>query len=96
MILALALTATLCGLAALALAMSRHHKQVWRRDPSPRRRRSLRATGCALLLSGLLLCVERAGWASGLVWWSGLLSIAALLVTLMLSFRPHWLAHARR
>lgn len=96
MILALALIASFYGLAALALAMSRHHEEVWRCDPSPRRRRRLRAAGCALLLGGLLLCMEQAGWASGLVWWPGLLSISALLVSLLLSFRPRWLAHARR
>jgi O-antigen/teichoic acid export membrane protein len=91
MILALASIACLIGCAGLALAMSRHHKQVFLRELSRRRQRNLRAAGVALLLAGLLLCVGQAGWGSGAVWWTGMLSIAALTVTLLLSFRPNWL-----
>lgn len=96
MMLWLALIASLVGFATLALAMGRHHKQVWRREPSPRRQWLLRATGWTLLLAGLLLCQAQVGWAGGLVWWAGLLTLAALLVTLFLSFRPHWFAHVFR
>jgi hypothetical protein len=92
----LALIASLIGFAALALALGRHHRQVWRREPSARRRWLLRAVGTACLLAGLLLCAAQVGWAQGLIWWAGLLSIAALLVSLLLSFRPNWLAHMPR
>lgn len=92
----LAFIAAVLGFTALALAMSRHHKQVCRREPSHRRQWLLRAAGCTLLLASLLLCQAQAGWASGLVWWTGLLTLAAPVVTLLLSFRPNGLAQVLR
>lgn len=92
----LAFIATVLGFAALALAMSRHHQQVWHRAPSRRRQWLLRLAGWALLLASLGLCKAYAGWSDGLVWWVGLLTGAAMPVTLLLGFRPGWLAHVFR
>lgn len=83
----LAFAASVAGFAALALAMSRHHKQVWRREPSRRRQWLLRLAGWALLLASLGLCMAQAGWSGGLVGWVGLLTLAALLVTFALAWR---------
>lgn len=94
--LGLAFAAAVLGFAALALALNRHHQQVWRRAPSRQRQNLLRFAGWALLLAALWVCIAHAGWASGLVWWTGLLSGAALLVTLLLSLRSGWLAHVFR
>lgn len=94
--LGLAFLSSLLGFAALALSMSRHHQQVWRRAPSRRRQGLLRLVGRALLLAALGLCQMHAGWASGLVWWTGLLTAAALLVIVLLTYRPNRLARAVR
>lgn len=67
----LAFVSTLLGFAALALAMSRHHQQVCRGEPSRRRQGLLRMAGGGLLMVALGLCQTHAGWASGLVWWHG-------------------------
>lgn len=84
------------GLAALALAMDRHHRQVWPRG-LPRHRRVLwRLAGVAGLLASFAVCAAQAGWAVGAVLWLGLLSAAAPMVTLVLSYRPDWLARAAR
>lgn len=87
----LAFGASVAGFAALALAMNRHHKQVWRHEPSRRRQWLLRLAGWTLLLASLGLCKAHAGWSGGLVWWVGLLTVAALLVTLALAGRTGWL-----
>jgi len=92
----LALVSSFTGFAALALALNRHHKQVWRREPSRRRQWVLRLAGWGLLLASLGLCQAQVGWASGLVWWAGLLTVAALLVIFLLTYRPNWLAHVLR
>jgi hypothetical protein len=94
--LGLACVAAVLGFAALALALNRHHQQVWRRAPSRRRQTLLRFAGWALLLAALWGCIAHAGWASGLVWWTGLLSGAALLVTLLLAYRSNWIARLQR
>lgn len=96
MMLWLAGCAALLGFATLALAMPRHHKQVWRREASRRRKWLLGGAGWTSLLMSLFLCQAQVGWGRGLVWWAGLLTLAALLVTLILSFRPNWFAHVFR
>lgn len=92
----LAFVSSVAGFAALALAMSRHHKQVWRREPSRRRQFLLRLAGWALLLVSLGLCKAHAGWSGGLVWWFGLLTVAALLVAFALAWRDGWLRCLRQ
>jgi len=94
--LGLAFVSSLLGFAALALSMSRHHQQVCRGEPSHRRQGLLRLVGWGLLLAALGLCQAHAGWASGLVWWTGLLTAAALLVIVLLTYRPNQLARAVR
>jgi hypothetical protein len=92
----LAFVSSLLGFAALALSMSRHHQQVCRREPSRRRQGLLRLVGWGLLLAALALCQAHAGWASGLVWWTGLLTAAALLVIVLLTYRPSGFARSVR
>ncbi|MFP6848312.1 MAG: DUF3325 domain-containing protein [Pseudomonas sp.] len=87
--LALLLAAALCyaGMAALCLGMDRHHQQVWSRK-APRRQRGLRLAGWLLLAIALWPCVQAWGGAVGVVIWFGLLSAAALLLVLLLPYRP--------
>lgn len=83
-----ALALAYAGMAALSLAMARHHQQLLRREASPVRRRCLRALGALALLLALLPCVVAWGASVGVVVWLGFLSMGALLLALMLSYAP--------
>lgn len=88
----MALLLSLAGFVALALAMERHHRQVWQRAPSRKQCLLLRCAGVIGLGAALAACVAHAGWATGTVIWLGLMTVAALTVALVLSYRPRWLA----
>lgn len=81
----LALALACAGFAALALAMERHHRQVWHRAPGRGLCWSLRLAGAGGLGAALAVCVACAGVAVGVVLWAGLLSAAAVLVVLGLA-----------
>ena len=87
--LALILGASLCyaGMAALCLGMDRHHQQVWSRK-APRLQRGLRLLGWALLAVAVWPCVQAWGSSVGVVIWFGLLSAGALVLVLLLPYRP--------
>lgn len=86
---ALILGGALCyaGMAALCLGMDRHHRQVWSRT-SPRVQRGLRLVGWLLLAVALWPCIRAWGSSVGVVIWFGLLTAAALLLVLLLPYRP--------
>lgn len=88
-LLALILGIALCyaGMAALCLGMDRHHRQVWSRI-APRLQRGLRVAGWLLLAVALWPCIRAWGGSVGVVVWFGLLSAAALLLVLLLPYRP--------
>ncbi len=73
----LALLLSLAGFVALALAMERHHRQVWQRAPSRKQCMLLRCFGITGLGAALAACVAHAGWATGTVIWLGLMTVAA-------------------
>ncbi len=80
------------GFIALSLAMKRHFLQI-----CPQIKKcpewqvtTFRVIGCICLVSACLLCVISQGLAVGLVYWTGLLTIAALVQTLLLAYRPQW------
>ncbi|SDB74044.1 DUF3325 domain-containing protein [Belnapia rosea] len=85
----LALALPYAGFTALCLAMERHHEQVLgRRRIAPGLRRLLRLAGWLLLLASPLPCLALAGWGGGSVLWCGMLTAAALLLTLSLPYAP--------
>lgn len=92
LLLTAALLVCVAGMAWLALAMEVHWEQV-RADASLSRGGvwRLRAFGALALGAGLLLClaVDHASMAA-LVWVMAL-GVAALMVALTLTWRPHWL-----
>ncbi len=88
----IALMLVYAGFVALALAMNRHHRQVWNRAASKRTQILLRAVGTASLASALAACIIHAGWSIGLVLWFGMLSAAGIVLVLLLAFRPHAIA----
>lgn len=88
----MALLLSLAGFVALALAMERHHRQVWQRAPSRKLCLLLRCAGVIGLGAALTTCAAHAGGATGTVIWLGLMTVAALTVALVLAYRPRWLA----
>jgi hypothetical protein len=85
----LALTLAYAGFTALALAMHRHHEEVFgsRRIPALRRR-GLRVAGWALLAASFPAAVAGWGWTMGPVLWCGLLTAAAAPLVLLLPVAP--------
>ncbi len=80
----------LAGMAALALAIDRHHGQL-----SRRRAVLLQVAGVLLLAAAVVPCVQAWGGTVGTVAWLGCLSAGALAVTWGLSVSPRtvaWLA----
>lgn len=85
------------GMAALSLAMDRHHEQLTGREgPGRGRRAGLRVTGTALLIAALWSSTQGWGASVGVVVWLGCLSAGALAVTLGLSYAPRLSASSRR
>ena len=86
---ALAFLLAYAGFAALALAMDRHHRQVFGRAPRRGIRIVLRIAGAAGLCGALAACVAASGGSIGTVEWFGVLSASALAFVLLFAFRPH-------
>lgn len=76
------------GLLALALAMDRHHEQVFARRPSAGTGRLLRWAGWMTLGLSLPPAVMTWGWAIGLPAWLGLLTLATAALVLLLPHAP--------
>lgn len=80
------------GMVALALAMQRHHEQVFTAgqpadDVPAKRCRLLRILGVLLLSAALLACAQGFGWWRTPVVGLGVLSIASLLLIVLLPYR---------
>ncbi|MDM0007270.1 DUF3325 domain-containing protein [Variovorax sp. J22G73] len=89
----IALALALAGMASLSFAMDRHHEQLTnQRDVPVRARWMLRVAGVALLAAAIAPCVAAWGASVGVVAWLGFLSAGALLVALLLAYRPRGLA----
>ena len=76
------------GFACTALSMRKHQQQVFGTGRARRGRRVWRAAGWLLLGAALLPCIEQSGTGVGLVAWTGLLTVGALVVAMLLTYRP--------
>ena len=76
------------GFTALCLATDRHHGELLHSKPSPRRRLGLRGAGWLLLSVSIWPAVAATGWSQGLVEWFAVLMLSALLLVLLLPYRP--------
>ncbi len=76
------------GFTALCLSMDRHHADVLGRKPSARRRHVMKFGGWLLLGVSLWAAVWATGWGLGLVEWFAVLMLSALLLVLLLPYRP--------
>ncbi|MEA3167498.1 MAG: hypothetical protein QOI97_446 [Pseudomonas sp.] len=84
----LALLMCYAGFAALCLSTDRHHGELLHSKPSRPRRLTLRTGGGLLLLLSTWTAVATSGWAQGLVEWCAVLMLSALLLVLLLPYRP--------
>lgn len=83
----------LAGMAALALAIDRHHEQLTGARAQPRRRAALlQLLGVLLLAAAAVPCVQAWGASVGPLAWLGCLSAGALAVAWGLSWAPRGLA----
>jgi len=76
------------GFTALCLSMDRHHAELLGRKQSARRRQLIKLAGWLLLASSLWAAVASTGWGLGLVQWCAVLMLSALLLVLLLPYRP--------
>lgn len=84
----MALAFAYAGMTALCLAMRKHYRQVWNRDPVQAERTGLRIAGWILLIVSLALCIMSWGAAIGPVGWFGMLSVAGLILIFLLPYLP--------
>ncbi len=84
----LALLMCYAGFTALCLSTDRHHGELLHSKPSARRRWVLRVMGWLLLALAIWPTVTLAGWGQGLVEWCAVLMLSALLLVLLLPYRP--------
>ena len=84
----LALLLCYAGFTALCLATDRHHGELLRSKPTPARRLGLSALGWLLLTLSIWPAVAVTGWGQGLVEWCAVLMLSALLLVLLLPYRP--------
>lgn len=81
------------GFLLISLSMKRHYVQVFSKDAmlSNRQNRLLRFTGYAGLGIAGWLCIHDLGIGLGLVYWTGLLTVAAMIQALLLAYRRQWI-----
>ncbi len=78
---------------SLALAMFSHFRGAFDRSPSPAQSRLFYWFGWGVLAASYYAGVVYQGFAYGSILFTGLLSLAGLLVILTLSYRAHHLPH---
>lgn len=76
------------GFAALSLGTERHHGQVFVDKGNARKRRSLSVLGWLLLAGATAPSIIDLGPSVGLAMWAALLSIAAGVLMLLLTYTP--------
>ena len=79
------------SLALFALAKFGHFKDVFNRPPAQWQSRLLTLFAWLLLAFSLSACASDQGWAYGSILFMGIISLAAMLVILTLSFSPRHL-----
>ncbi|MGI2067208.1 DUF3325 domain-containing protein [Shewanella sp. MF08487] len=79
------------SLALFALAKFGHFKDVFNRPPAQWQSHLLTSFAWLLLALSLSACASDQGWAYGSILFMGIISLAAMLVILTLSFSPRHL-----
>jgi hypothetical protein len=68
--------------------MSRHAREVLRREPTPLQRQLLRIAGWLALTASLFMAAAHTGWPIGTVEWLGMLTASAVSFVLLLTYYP--------
>ncbi|WP_419711974.1 DUF3325 domain-containing protein [Pseudomonas sp. NFX224] len=76
------------GFTALCLSMDRHHAELLGRKPTRVMRRQMKLAGWLLLAVSLWAAVSTTGWALGLVEWFAVLMLSALMLVMLMPYRP--------
>ena len=76
------------GFTALCLSMDRHHAELLGGKPTAHRRRLLKLGGWLLLVLSLWAAVSSTGWGLGLVEWFAVLMLSAMVLVLLMPYRP--------
>ena len=87
------LTLGIAAFGCLCASMKRHASQTGANICDSARRTQLRWAGWSLLAMMLLIAVETAGMGLGLVLAMGVLTLAAMLVISLITYRPQWVIH---
>jgi hypothetical protein len=82
------------GFTALCLSMDRHQRDVFGRKLPSLPSRWLRILGWVVLGASLVTCTVGQGWALGTVLWCGVLTAAAGLLVLIISYAARIVAAA--
>lgn len=95
MVLAALILAT-AGFAGLALSMHKHHRDLFGKPPSRPRALAFAGAGWTLLALSFGASIVASGWAIGTVFWIGILTVAAFVVVLALTYGTGYVSGAGR
>jgi len=96
-----ALLLSFASFAALALSMPQHHRDLFGNVPGRSRELRLRGSGWILLTASILPAILDQGISVGIVLWFGVITVSALAVAMLLTYRkripaPGFLLFRRR
>ncbi len=80
----------LLGFALLALSLAKHYRDLLGKTLPVALGRMFRGVGWLLLAASLMGAIAGQGFAIGIVLWTALLTAAALLVGLSISYGDRW------
>lgn len=76
------------GFAAICASMAKHQADLLGRKLQGQEPRRLRLAGAAALAAAYACAVYAKGWKFGSVEWTGAIMLAALVLTLLIPYRP--------
>ncbi len=80
----------IAGFACLSMSLAKHHRDVFGKAPSATAEQGLRVAGWLLLGLSLAASIAAENVVIGIVLWTGLLSGAALIIAMLLTYREKW------
>ncbi|WP_425408162.1 DUF3325 domain-containing protein [Hyphococcus sp.] len=81
----------LLGCGYIALSQSKHSKAVLNTNANPALRIFTRLLGWSFIAASFVPCVIRDGWGFAVLTWSLVVPSAAMIISLLLAYRPAWL-----
>ena len=78
----------LVGLTALSVSMQKHQRHLYGGPLPALHSKIYRLVGWGLVLSAIIWCMWRFGWAQGLVIMCGIATAGSLLVIAAMTFKP--------